>query len=262
MTNALQKALLGFAERSSEYVICPEIGMEFDDLQEAYEYYNLYSWECDFGIKYEKPRYSSSRKNRNVPDEERYMLGRELNCSCSVSVAKIVQCNNYFFIVWKSKRGALTSILVMQGRPGKNLKTTSSLTECPALLRLGRTEDHGWVVVAHNVNHNHELSRSYGEKKQWPSHHHLDKYSKELVRMLRENNIGITKLYTILGNFFGSMENVPTTKRCLKTLCQKINKEQAKDDIGKTLKLFRELRASDSGFVYVVDVDERDVSRL
>jgi hypothetical protein len=73
--------------------------------------------------------------------------------------------------------------------------------------------------------------------------------------MLRENNIGITKLYTILGNFFGSMENVPTTKRCLKTLCQKINKEQAKDDIGKTLKLFRELRASDTGFVYVVDVD-------
>jgi hypothetical protein len=85
MTSALQKAPMGFAERSSDYVICLEIGMEFDDLQEAYEYYNLYSWECGFGIKYGKPRYSSSRKNRNVPDEERYMLGRELNCSCSVS---------------------------------------------------------------------------------------------------------------------------------------------------------------------------------
>jgi hypothetical protein len=111
-------------------------------------------------------------------------------------------------------------------------------------------------VVAHIAEHNHELSRSYGEKKQWPSHHHLDKYTKELVRMLRENNISITKLYSILGNFFGSMENVPTTKRCLKTLCQKINKEQAKDDIGKTLKLFRELRESGPGFVYVVEPDE------
>jgi hypothetical protein len=112
------------------------------------------------------------------------------------------------------------------------------------------------VVVAHNADHNHELSQNYGEKKQWPSHHYLDKYTKELVRMLRENNVGITKLYNILGNFFGSMENVPTTKRCLKTLCQMINSEQAKDDIGKTLKLFRDLRAADPGFVYSVDPDE------
>jgi len=59
---------------------------------------------------------------------------------------------------------------------------------------------------------------------------------------LRENNVGITKLYSILGNFFSSMEKVPTTKRSLKNLCQKINREQAEDDIKKTLDLFSELR--------------------
>jgi hypothetical protein len=85
----LQKALMGFADRTSEYVICPEIGMEFDDIQEAYKYYNLYSWECGFGIKYGKPRYSTSRKNRNVPDDERYMLGREFNYSCCVSIRAV-----------------------------------------------------------------------------------------------------------------------------------------------------------------------------
>lgn len=124
------------------------------------------------------------------------------------------------------------------------------------MLRLGRTRDHGWVVVSHVAEHNHSLSDSYGEKKQWPSHHHLDKYTKDLVRTLRENNIGITKLYSILGTFFGSMERVPTTKRCLKTLCQQINREQAIDDIQKTLNLFRSLRKSDPGFVYSVDADE------
>ena len=81
------------------------------------------------------------------------------------------------------------------------------------MLRLHRTSDHGWVVVEHIVDHNHELSEKYGEKKHWPSHHHLYKYTKDLIRMLRENNIGITKLYSILGNFFGAMENVPTTKK-------------------------------------------------
>ena len=74
--------------------------------------------------------------------------------------------------------------------------------------------------------------------------------------MLRVNNIGITKLYTILGNFFGSMQNVPATKRCLKTLCQKINREQAEDDIKKTLDLIRDLRKSDPGFMFSVETDE------
>ena len=123
------------------------------------------------------------------------------------------------------------------------------------MLRLHRTIDHGWIVVEHIAEHNHKLSETYGEKKHWPSHHHLDKYTKDLVRMLRENNIGITKLYNIPGNFFGSMENVPATKRCLRTLCQKINREQADDGIRKTLNLFRELRVTDPGFMYNVDTD-------
>ncbi|KAG2656113.1 hypothetical protein PVAP13_1KG056977, partial [Panicum virgatum] len=75
-----------FADRNSEYIINPAVGTEFDDCEEAYEYYNLYSWECGFGIR----------------------------------------------------------------------------TNCPAKLRLGRTADHGWVVVEHNPIHNHEMSESYG----------------------------------------------------------------------------------------------------
>jgi len=105
-----------------------------------------------------------------------------------------------------------------RGHPEANVKTCSSKTNCRAMLRLHRTEDNGWVVVEHISEHNHPLSETYGEKKNWPSHHHLDKFTKDLIRMLRENNIGITKLYSILGNFFGSMQNVPATKRCLKTV--------------------------------------------
>ena len=124
------------------------------------------------------------------------------------------------------------------------------------MLRLHRTEDHGWVVAEHISEHNHPLSETYGEKKHCPSHHHLDKYTKDLIRMLRENNIGVTKLYTILGDFFGSMQNVPATKRCLKTLCHKIHREHAEDDIKKTLGLIRDLRKNDSGFMFSVDTDD------
>lgn len=76
------------------------------------------------------------------------------------------------------------------------------------------------------------------------------------MRILRENNIGLTKLYSILGSFFGSMDNVPTTKRCLRSLCQRITREQAEDDIKKTLMVFREFREADPGFSYSVDTDD------
>ncbi|XP_039771848.1 uncharacterized protein LOC120640010 [Panicum virgatum] len=52
------------------------------------------------------------------------------------------------------------------------------------------------------------------------------------------------------------MENVPTTKRCLKNLCHKINREQAENDIKKTLNLFGEFMKDDPGFMYSIDQDE------
>lgn len=83
--NALEQALMKFADRKSDYIISPEVGTEFDNVDEAYEYYNLYSWECGFGIRWGKKRYSEKNESRKVPLEKRYKLGQEFNCSCSVS---------------------------------------------------------------------------------------------------------------------------------------------------------------------------------
>jgi hypothetical protein len=44
--------------RNSYAIVTLEIRMEFDSLTEAYEFYNLYSWEIGFGI-----RYGPSRRN-------------------------------------------------------------------------------------------------------------------------------------------------------------------------------------------------------
>lgn len=69
----------------------------------------------------------------------------------------------------------------LQGRPAPDCKTTSARTCCPAKIRLGRTSDHGWIVAEHVEEHNHDMSKSYGETKQWPSHHHLDIYTQSLI---------------------------------------------------------------------------------
>jgi hypothetical protein len=100
------------------------------------------------------------------------------------------------------------------------------------------------------------MAESYGENKQWPTHHHLDIHNKDLIKKLRENNISITKLYSILGPFLGKMTNIPITKGSLKYMCQKINREAGEDDINKTLVKFIELMKDDVGYKYVIDRDE------
>ena len=98
------------------------------------------------------------------------------------------------------------------------------------------------------------------EKLHFPSHRHIDKYTRELVSQLRENNVNLSKVYGILATFFGRVENVPFTKRCLRTLCGKLSREQADDDVQKTMAIFSELKVQDGEFTYNVQVD--DESRI
>jgi hypothetical protein len=72
---ALEKSIRGYAERLGDEVIDPGLGTTFDSLGEAYDLYNIYSWEHGFGIRYGKSRL-------NV---ERVKCMQEIVCGCSVS---------------------------------------------------------------------------------------------------------------------------------------------------------------------------------
>jgi peptide methionine sulfoxide reductase MsrB len=74
---------------------------------------------------------------------------------------------------------------------------------CPALIRLLRSKDNGWYICEHRDEHSHELSPSFGERAHWPSHRHIDSYTKDLIKQLRENNVNLGKVYIIIGSFFG-----------------------------------------------------------
>jgi hypothetical protein len=73
--SALESSFRGFAERKSEEVLSPIIGLTFDSMGEAYDYYNLYSSECGFGIRYGKSRL-------NVKGSK---CMQEFLCNCSVN---------------------------------------------------------------------------------------------------------------------------------------------------------------------------------
>lgn len=142
----------------------------------------------------------------------------------------------------------------VQGKP-KKLNSSSSRTQCPAMIILLRTEDDGWYICENRVTHNHDMLLTCAQKLHFPSHRHIDKYTRELVSQLRQNNVNLSKVYSIIGTFFGRIENVPFTKRCLRTLCAKLSRDQADEDVKKTMDYFAELKQSDPEFTYTVRVD-------
>lgn len=47
---ALESSIKNFVNKNSDVVSEPRVGLSFDSLQEAYDFYNLHSWEVGFGI--------------------------------------------------------------------------------------------------------------------------------------------------------------------------------------------------------------------
>ncbi|KQK07067.1 hypothetical protein BRADI_2g32740v3, partial [Brachypodium distachyon] len=115
-----------------------------------------------------------------------------------------------------------------QGKPGKE-NTASCCTDCPAKIRLHRTEDHGWYI---------------------------DPLARDFVKNLRANSVSIGKIYNILGSS-GSGRLVPFWKQALRSLCSSISQETMKDDLLKTVKLLQEMRSHDPNMILVVDIDEQ-----
>nr|XP_051193506.1 protein FAR1-RELATED SEQUENCE 5-like [Lolium perenne] len=204
--SALETAMRRCRDKHSDVIIEPELGMEFDSLPEAFDFYNIYSWEIGFGI-----RYGSSRIN---PAKSK--VRQDITCGC-------------------------------EGKP-RHLNSRSVCCGCRAMIRLHRTDDYGWYIHEFRRDHNHGLAVNSGQKMQFSSHRFIDPHTKDLVRNLRDNNVGLTKTFSVIGSFFGSMENIPFNKRSLRTLCASISRDHSEDDIRKTYEVLSEMKMKDPNF--------------
>jgi len=81
-----------------------------------------------------------------------------------------------------------------------------------------------WYVRSFSEAYNHDLVESCGEKKHLFSHQHIDKHTKDIVRYLRENNVSLSRVDSIMGSLFGLAEKVPFSKKSLRTVCSRMAK--------------------------------------
>ena len=63
---ALEISVRSYAEDPTDSVVKPELRTTFDSIGEAYDFYNLYSWENRFGVRYGKSRLNVKRTGLSV----------------------------------------------------------------------------------------------------------------------------------------------------------------------------------------------------
>lgn len=129
------------------------------------------------------------------------------------------------------------------------------------MIKLLRSDDDGWYISTHIKEHNHALTETCGQTGEWYSHGKLDQSAIDMIKYLRQNKVSLTKVQCIMGSMFGSMENIPISKRSLRSICAGIAKDQMDDDVGKTLNVFREIRRQDPTFQCSVELDEMKMIR-
>ena len=59
---ALEASMRAYADNKVVTVVNPALGTSFDIVEKAYEFYNLYSWETGFGVRYAKSRLNVHRE--------------------------------------------------------------------------------------------------------------------------------------------------------------------------------------------------------
>ncbi|XBI42302.1 hypothetical protein VPH35_126650 [Triticum aestivum] len=136
----------------------PSVGTIFDSKDEAYDFYNMFSWEGGFGICYGK----SSTNSKN------YRTMQDIVCRCAICIIlNLIVCMVSVGLVVHTSFSAYDSVSLplSQGKEERP-NTTTFRTHCEARIRLHRTDDHGWYVTVFINKHNHPLSVKCGEKKQ------------------------------------------------------------------------------------------------
>jgi hypothetical protein len=73
---AVERAFRDAAGKGGGRIFEPDVGKKFESIQEAFEFYNLYSWEIGFGI-----RLGRSRENKSG---RRAM--QDIVCACEVNM--------------------------------------------------------------------------------------------------------------------------------------------------------------------------------
>jgi hypothetical protein len=71
----MEAALRASADKKTDQIFYPTTGLAFDSVEEAYEFYNLYSWEVGFEIRYGVSNIKQGEQVQNKADHRVWQRG-------------------------------------------------------------------------------------------------------------------------------------------------------------------------------------------
>ncbi|KAM0894146.1 hypothetical protein ACQ4PT_024649 [Festuca glaucescens] len=121
---AVERALREAANRGERCIFEPKIGQVFQSLEEGYEFFNMYSWEVGFGVRYGRSRINNSRmKTRqdivcSCEGRDKSDISRSSRCECPCKMSLLRSDDE----AWQSVR-TLCAKLAQESIEGDMSKT-------------------------------------------------------------------------------------------------------------------------------------------
>jgi len=98
-------------------------------------------------------------------------------------------------------------------------------------------------------------SEIYAENKQWNSHSQIDPITKEFILKLRNNNISIGRVCSILG-VSEICPAAPIRKQTVRNVCAKLSQDNMRNDLAKTVELLQVMNSKDPRMVVKFKCDD------
>ncbi|CAL5082383.1 unnamed protein product [Urochloa decumbens] len=203
--------------------LVPNFDMDFDSLDDAYEFYRRYAELSGFNIK--------RNRKRDRKDSE----GQEFCCT----------------LQGKHK----TKVAVVDRQRDK----TSKRGGCKAMVLARTTSIGGRACYSQIVlEHNHKLVPTPSMTKRMRSHKQQDAVV-ELVDTMHAGHVAHVNVMRVLRRFAGGSENLHVTEWDIQNRRAAQVREDRVDDIPKLQAFFRECKLNNLQFFYEFQVDEKNV---
>ncbi|KAK1686125.1 hypothetical protein QYE76_046973 [Lolium multiflorum] len=208
----------------------PFVGMMFDTPELALQHYNRYAHHVGFSVKIE-----SSRR-----------------------CAKDGELDKFVYVCNKSGKPREEEAVPVKQR---NRKLTV-LTDCKAKLRVKR-DGARWKVTQFVEVHTHEVIDKFALKKYLRSHNKIPAEEKKFIDLLHEVNLTSGRIMEIMGELYGSKQNVPYNSKTVSNYTAKLGNYDRIKDIPELLEYFEEIKKDDPRFFYKFKLDaENKVENL
>jgi hypothetical protein len=208
----------------------PFVGMMFDTPDLALQHYNRYAHHVGFSVKIE-----SSRR-----------------------CAKDGELDKFVYVCNKSGKPREEEAVPVKQR---NRKLTV-LTDCKAKLRVKR-DGARWKVTQFVEVHTHEVIDKFALKKYLRSHNKIPAEEKKFIDLLHEVNLTSGRIMEIMGELYGSKQNVPYNSKTVSNYTAKLGNYDRIKDIPELLEYFEEIKKDDPRFFYKFKLDaENKVENL